>query len=83
MKPSPHDATPILMLRASEAARALAISERTLTELVKRGEIPVSRIGERNLRFSLAALESWVAGRTTWPTAVAQPAPTVGQDAEG
>jgi excisionase family DNA binding protein len=57
-----------LLLRPQEAANALGVSLRTLMSLVASGEIPHTRIGERNLRFPLDALREWVARRTTWPT---------------
>lgn len=56
--PSPN--TPRLLLRVEEAAEALAISRRTLYELVRTGEIPVVHIG-RSVRVTLTALETYVA----------------------
>ena len=38
----------------------LGVSLRTLMSLVTSGEIPHTRIGERNLRFPLDALREWV-----------------------
>ncbi|HUU92559.1 MAG TPA: helix-turn-helix domain-containing protein [Phycisphaerae bacterium] len=41
--------TPRLLLSAREGARALSVSERTLWERTKTGEIPCVRIGRRVL----------------------------------
>ena len=65
---SQNDVSPRLLLRPQEAANALGVSLRTLMSLVTSGEIPHTRIGERNLRFPLDGLREWVARRTTWPT---------------
>ena len=59
-----------LLLRPQEAADALGVSLRTVMGWVQAGEIPVTRLGERNLRFPLDGLREWVAQRTTWPTAM-------------
>ncbi len=60
-----------IALRPNEAARALGVSLRCLMQWAKDGEIPVTRLGERCLRFPVDGLKQWVASRTTWPTAVA------------
>jgi excisionase family DNA binding protein len=52
----------LLLLKPREAARALAISERTLWELTKRGKIPHVRIG-RAVRYAPADLEAWIESR--------------------
>jgi predicted DNA-binding transcriptional regulator AlpA len=53
---------PVLLLTARDAAKALAVSEKTLWSLtVPRGTIPAIRVGERSLRYSVAALEEWTA----------------------
>lgn len=50
-----------LLLTAPEAAERLRISEKTLWSLTApRGGIPVVRIG-RAVRYSVAALERWIA----------------------
>ena len=54
-----------LLLRPAEAAEALGISLRTLMTWVNAGAIPVTRLGERCLRFSVASLRDWIADRTT------------------
>lgn len=53
---------PTLLLTAREAAKALAVSEKTLWSLTTpRGTIPAIRVGERSLRYSVRALEDWIA----------------------
>jgi excisionase family DNA binding protein len=52
-------AQPVLLLTAPEAARALAISERTLWGLTDRGEVPCVRIG-RAVRYALADLAAYI-----------------------
>ncbi len=64
-----------LALTAAEAADALAISPRTLASLTAAGEIPVSRIGTRNLRYPLSALERWLASKTTLPAEMGHSGP--------
>jgi excisionase family DNA binding protein len=53
-----------MLLTAKEAARALAISPRTLWELTARGELPSLRLPgrgkARSLRYSVADLQSWI-----------------------
>jgi excisionase family DNA binding protein len=51
-----------LLWTSREAARALALSERTLFSLVKRGEVPCVRIG-RAVRFDPRDLRTWIAAR--------------------
>jgi len=63
----PEPQTFRLALRADEAADALGLSLRTLMGMVERNEIPHSRIGARNLRFPIAALQRYLDGQTTWP----------------
>ncbi|MCA9082183.1 MAG: helix-turn-helix domain-containing protein [Planctomycetaceae bacterium] len=48
---------PILLLKPTEAAKALAISERTLFTLTKEGKIPVVHIG-RSVRYRLSEIEA-------------------------
>ena len=59
-----------LLLRPQETANALGVSLRTVMDWVADGEIPVVRLGDRCLRFSVEALRQWVAARSTWPTAI-------------
>ena len=56
-----------LALRADECADALGISERTLMQMVADGTVPFTRIGTRNLRFPIAALQRWLDSKTTMP----------------
>jgi excisionase family DNA binding protein len=46
-------------LTRREAADFLNIPLRTLDFLIRRGEIPFSRIGRRSVRFDLERLEEW------------------------
>ncbi len=62
-----------LALNPREAADALGISERTLMDLVARNEIPCTRIGRRNLRFSVQALQVWLNHHTIMPAAIGVP----------
>ncbi len=55
-----------LLLTARQAARELAISERTLWGLTARGEIPCVRIG-RAVRYSRSALVEWIAEKAAAP----------------
>ena len=48
-----------LLLTGREAARMLAICERTLYTLTKAGAIPAVRIG-RAMRYSVEDLRAWV-----------------------
>jgi hypothetical protein len=57
---------PTLLLTARDAARALSISEKTLWSLTEpRGPIPMIRVGERSIRYSVVALEKWIAEAQT------------------
>lgn len=51
--------TQLLLLRASEAAESLAISEAHLSRLTRQGRIPHVRVGQC-LRYSLEELRNWV-----------------------
>ena len=48
-----------LLLTAKQAAKALAVCERTLYGLTKAGELPVVRIG-RAVRYDLVDLRGWI-----------------------
>ncbi len=52
-------ATPRLLLRPSEAARALAISPRKLWAMTNCGEIPCVRLG-RAVRYRPSDLTVWI-----------------------
>jgi len=58
--------TPKLLVTAPEAARMLSISPRLLWSLSQpRGSIPTTRIvGTRAVRYSVSALEHWLAQQT-------------------
>jgi predicted DNA-binding transcriptional regulator AlpA len=66
---APDDpAAPRLLLTARDAARALAVSERTLWGLTQpRGPIPCVRVGARSVRYSVADLEHWIAQQRAGP----------------
>jgi hypothetical protein len=52
---------PTLLLTARDAANALAISEKPLWTLTApRGPIPMIRVGERSVRYSVTALQRWI-----------------------
>jgi excisionase family DNA binding protein len=50
----------VILLKSPQAAKALAISERKLSSLTKRGEIPCVRI-DRAVRYDPADLRAWIA----------------------
>ncbi len=52
-------ATDPLLLTPRDAARRLSLSEKTLYNYTKAGQIPVVRIG-RAVRYSLDDLKSWI-----------------------
>ncbi|HUU94501.1 MAG TPA: helix-turn-helix domain-containing protein [Phycisphaerae bacterium] len=52
----------VQLLTPRQAAKALAISERTLWKFTKRGEVPVVRIG-RAVRYDQADLQAWIQRR--------------------
>ena len=54
-----------LLIPPRDAARMMSISERNLWTLTKNGEIPAIRVGVRSVRYSIAALEKWIAERQT------------------
>jgi excisionase family DNA binding protein len=49
----------VLLLKPADAARALAICERTLRALTARGEIMAVRVG-RAVRYHVADLRAWI-----------------------
>ena len=53
-----------LLLTVPEAAKALAISPRTLWSLTQSGAIPCVRIG-RSVRYDPADLKAWIESRKT------------------
>ncbi len=50
---------PPLLLSIKQAAQALSLCERTIWDLVKKGELPHVKVGRRVL-FSPASLQSWI-----------------------
>lgn len=48
-----------LLVNAREAARMLAVCERTIYNLVERGELSIIHIG-RATRFAVADLRAWI-----------------------
>lgn len=54
--------TPRLLLTASEAAKVLSISQRTLFALTKSGQVVAVRIG-RAVRYLMSDLEKYVASQ--------------------
>ena len=52
--------SPTLLLKPLEAAKALAISHRTLWELTRSGKIPHVRLSRKIIRYRLSDLEMHV-----------------------
>ena len=59
MEPQQETATPRLLLRIPEAAKALGLGRTKIYELITAGELPVIRVG-RAVRVSVSALQKWV-----------------------
>jgi excisionase family DNA binding protein len=55
-----------LLLRIDAAAQRLSISRATLYRMIQRGELSTVHIGSA-IRIPVAALERWLAARTTNP----------------
>lgn len=53
----------VLLLKPRDAAKMLAISERTLWQLTSLGQIPRVAIG-RAVRYSVADLRAWIEAKT-------------------
>ena len=56
-----------LLIRPREAARILAISERTLHDLTKTGNLTCVRVGGAK-RYSVAVLRAWVDAKSLRPS---------------
>ena len=56
---------PVRLLKPSQAALFLAVSERTVKRLTSRGELPHVRVG-RSMRFVMADLLAYVARHRRW-----------------
>lgn len=59
------------LLRVEQVAAQLGVNRSTVFELLKRGELPVLRIG-RLVRIPRKALDAWIEGRTELPEAEAR-----------
>ena len=59
LTPERDETTIRLLLTPREAARAVAVSERTLWTLTRRGDIPCVRIG-RSVRYDPRDLEAYI-----------------------
>lgn len=51
-----------IALRVADAARAVSLSERTVWELVHRGDIPSRRVG-RAVLIPVDSLQQWATGK--------------------
>ena len=58
----PQESELIRLLKPAEAARFLAVSERTVKRLTARGELPHVRVG-RSMRFIMEDLLAFVASQ--------------------
>jgi putative molybdopterin biosynthesis protein len=52
------------LLTVEEAAEWLSISKPTIWRIIRRGEIPVVRIGQRTIRLRLEDLEKFIETHT-------------------
>ncbi len=48
------------LLTVEEAANWLAVSKPTIRRMISRGEIPIVRIAQRNVRIKLSDLEKYI-----------------------
>lgn len=60
-----------LLLTVAEAARLLHIGRNTCYELIRRGELPAVRLGERIIRVPRPGLEGWLARQAGLPELLA------------
>jgi putative molybdopterin biosynthesis protein len=58
-----------LLLTVPEAASLLRIGRNTCYELIRRGDLPAVRLGERIIRIPRFGLEQWIARETGLPSA--------------
>lgn len=69
-----------LLLTARQAAEAMGISERTMWEITKGGQIPCLRIPgrgkARSIRYAVPDLEAWIERTKAAQTATDSAAPT-------
>src|SRR5262245_56308216 len=61
--PPPADSSGDRLLTMPEAAGRLGITEHQAREMGRRGELPVTVIGERFVRVRAGALEDWIRRR--------------------
>ena len=61
--PIPVEPVPRVTLSVAEAAKALGISDRTVTTLISEGKIPNVRVGKRRL-IPVDGLREWAKNRT-------------------
>lgn len=61
----PQSAKPVRLLKPAEAARFLAVSERTVKRLTARRELPHVRVGG-SMRFVMEDLLAYVARQRRW-----------------
>ena len=61
----PQTTKPVRLLKPSEAALFLTVSERTVKRLTARGELPHVRVGG-SMRFVMADLLAYVASQRRW-----------------
>jgi excisionase family DNA binding protein len=59
-----------MILRVEDAQRILGVSRWMVYELIRRGELPVLRVG-RLIRIPRPALEAWIEAQTKRPNEVA------------
>ena len=53
------------LLVAEDVGALLGVSPAFVYALVRRGELPAVRVGERYVRFRIEAVEGWIAERET------------------
>jgi len=61
MKPR-HDATPSPIMTVAEVAQYLRVNRNTLYKLIRRGQIPVFKMGS-DYRFDRNLIDKWIANR--------------------
>jgi excisionase family DNA binding protein len=59
MSKTPTDVTPVLLLTSRQAARAVALCEKSLYLAVRRGELRAVKFG-RAVRYDPADLANWI-----------------------
>lgn len=66
-KPIPDPAPEPLLVNARQAGRMLSVCERTIFNLVARGELRAIHIG-KSVRFAVEDLKAWIARQHTKST---------------